>query len=77
MWLGVASLMFVIVSLSLVLPLRWINPPTSMFMLLDDSGIEPLDHHWVPWPELGEILIVSTPRRTSSHTAISPPSTTC
>jgi monofunctional biosynthetic peptidoglycan transglycosylase len=40
-------------SILLVLPLRWINPITTAFMLQDDSGREPLMHEWVAWPESG------------------------
>jgi len=37
----------------LVLPLRWIDPPTSMFMLLDDSGVDDIAYEWVDWDALG------------------------
>ena len=39
-----------------VAALRWVDPPTSAFMLLDRSGISPLRHEWRPWAELGETL---------------------
>ena len=51
---GLLALAAVVLSIALVLPLRWIDPPTSTFMLLDDSGIEPIDHFWVSWDQLGE-----------------------
>jgi monofunctional biosynthetic peptidoglycan transglycosylase len=35
-----------------VLALRWLDPPTTMFMLLDSSGVEPLSYEWVDWPEI-------------------------
>jgi monofunctional biosynthetic peptidoglycan transglycosylase len=35
-----------------VLALRWLDPPTTMFMLLDSSGVEPLSYEWVDWSEI-------------------------
>ena len=48
-----AGVAFVIVSILLVLPLRWFDPATTMFMLFDDSGREPLMHEWVSWDDIG------------------------
>jgi monofunctional biosynthetic peptidoglycan transglycosylase len=50
--------MFVIIaciaiSLALVIPLRWIDPVTSAFMLLDDSGREPPLYEWADWQDIG------------------------
>ena len=45
-----------IVSLLLVLPLRWFDPATSAFMLQDDSGRDPLLHSWVDWSQLGSAM---------------------
>ena len=39
-----------------ILALRWVDPPTTAFMLLDKSGVSPLQHEWRPWPELGQQL---------------------
>ena len=39
-----------------VAALRWINPSTTAFMLLDQSGVSPLRHEWRSWPELGTRL---------------------
>lgn len=44
---------FVLLSLLLVLPLRWIDPPTTSFMLQDDSGRVPVAYAWADWPSLG------------------------
>ena len=48
-----------LVSLSPVLILRWVNPPTSMFMLLDRAHAwtqghwhYTIDHEWVSWPSM-------------------------
>ena len=52
-WGGIAAASFVALSIALVLPLRWLDPFTTMFMLRDDSGIEPILHEWVAWDDLG------------------------
>lgn len=49
--MGVLSL--VIASIGLVLPLRWLSPATSAFMLRDRSGMEPVMYQWTAWAELG------------------------
>ena len=38
-----------------VLPLRWIDPPTTAFMLQDDSGRDTLLHEWSAWADIGII----------------------
>lgn len=35
-----------------VLTLRWVDPPTTMFMLLDSSGVRPVSYDWTDWPEI-------------------------
>ena len=37
----------------LVLPLRWLAPTTSAFMLQDKSGLDPVLYEWQPWAEIG------------------------
>ncbi len=39
----------------MVLPLRWIDPPTTAFMLQDDSGRDTLLHEWSAWTDIGII----------------------
>lgn len=62
---------FVAVSFLLVLPLRWVAPVTTAFMLQDDSGRDPLMHEWVDWPQLGERLalavVASEDQRFADH----------
>jgi monofunctional biosynthetic peptidoglycan transglycosylase len=41
------------VSWALVLSLRWVDPPTSAFMLQDDSGRAPVLYEWTAWLDLG------------------------
>jgi len=64
-------LLFVLLSVLLVLPLRWVNPPTTAFMLQDNSGIRPLQHRWVDWPEIGDAVpiavVASEDQRFASH----------
>lgn len=55
-WLGILLLAAAIASFALVLPLRWINPATTAFMLQDDSGRDPLLHEWVAWENLGTAM---------------------
>jgi monofunctional biosynthetic peptidoglycan transglycosylase len=70
-WLLLAILGFVAASFLLVLPLRWLEPPTTAFMLQDDSGRDPLLHEWVDWPQLGDRLalavIASEDQRFADH----------
>jgi len=50
---GYAVLAIVVASFALVLPLRWVDPAATAFMLRDDSGRNPLLHEWVAWEDLG------------------------
>lgn len=67
----IVVLLFVLLSFLLVLPLRWVNPPTSAFMLQDNSGIRPLQHRWVDWPEIGDAVpiavVAAEDQRFASH----------
>jgi monofunctional glycosyltransferase len=45
---------FIALSILIVLPLRWIDPPTTSFMLQDDSGRVPVAYAWTDWPSLGD-----------------------
>ena len=51
--LAVAFAALVLLSVGLTLPLRWFNPPTTVFMLSDDSGLETILYEWVDWERLG------------------------
>jgi len=50
--LVVALLILVALSWALVLPFRWINPPTTAFMLQDNSGRTPVAYDWMDWTDL-------------------------
>ena len=56
-WLLMCGFMVFVLSLLLVLPFRWINPPTTTFMLQDNSGRIPVLYEWVAWRDAG----VATP----------------
>lgn len=43
-----------LVSVALVLPLRWFEPPVTAFMLQDDSGRVPVAYQWTDWGALGD-----------------------
>lgn len=47
------GLLFV-ASCIVVLGLRWIDPPTTAFMLQDTSGREPLLHEWAVWADISD-----------------------
>ena len=55
-WIRNGVLVLVGISLSLVVPFRWIDPKTSAFMLQDDGGRTPVLFEWVDWPEIGSAL---------------------
>lgn len=62
---------FVLLSILLVLPLRWLDPPTTAFMLQDPSDRDPLLHEWVPWHQLGTAtplaMIAAEDQRFADH----------
>lgn len=59
------------VSLLLTLPLRFVAPATTAFMLQDASGRDPVAWQWRDWPSLGEHLpiaaVASEDQKFSEH----------
>lgn len=51
--------LFVLVGVLLVLPLRWVEPPTTSFMLQDESGRIPVAYEWTDWQELGTAAAIA------------------
>lgn len=49
-------LLCVLLSFLVVLPIRWLDPPTTAFMLLDDSDASSLRYTWIGWSGIGEAL---------------------
>ena len=70
-WTAIAVAAFVVLSFLAVLPLRWIDPPTTSFMLRDKSGRDPLLHEWVDWDRLGSAMplavVASEDQRFADH----------
>ena len=69
---GVAALF--VVSVVLVLPLRWIDPATTAFMIGDERDLDQLRFQWVPWVEIGDSValaaIASEDQRFFDHAGI-------
>ena len=62
----------VCVSVGIVLPLRWIDPPTTAFMFRDELLRDgPVRHRWVAWdgiaPELAVAVIASEDQKFFQH----------
>ncbi|MDX1481384.1 MAG: monofunctional biosynthetic peptidoglycan transglycosylase [Woeseiaceae bacterium] len=53
-WIASALIACLVMSALLVLPLRWIAPQTTAFMLQDDSGRVPVLYEWTDWAGLGD-----------------------
>jgi monofunctional biosynthetic peptidoglycan transglycosylase len=58
-FLGWAALLGFAISLLLVVPLRWIDPPTSAFMLRDRLGGVAVNQEWVAWDRIGTALPIA------------------
>lgn len=55
----ISMLIIVVLSMLAVLPFRWIDPPTTAFMLQDSSGRRPLLHEWSAWRNLGNAMPIA------------------
>jgi monofunctional biosynthetic peptidoglycan transglycosylase len=51
--LAVLLVLFLALGVALTLPLRWLDPTTTAFMLGDDSGRDPLLREWQDWDQIG------------------------
>lgn len=51
--IAVVVLTLVVLSACLVVPLRWLDPVTSAFMLQDESGLDPVLYEWSDWGDIG------------------------
>lgn len=52
----VGILALIALSIVAVVPLRWLNPPTTAFIVADPRSQGSLRASWTPWAELGESL---------------------
>ena len=55
----IVVLLLLLTSWALVVPLRWISPPATAFMLADDSGRGALQHEWIAWDNIGDSLPIA------------------
>lgn len=73
---AITLLVFVAASFLLVLPLRWYEPATTAFMLLDQSDRRPLLHEWVDWDQLGTAIalaaVAAEDQRFADHFGLDP-----
>jgi len=52
-WSAIAIAIPVVAGVLLTLPLRWLNPVTTSFIVRDDSGRVPVFQEWRAWGQLG------------------------
>ena len=73
-WFLVFALALVLASTLLTLPLRWLDPVTSAFMLQDDSGRVPVMFEWRDWDAIGEAcalaVVAAEDQRFADHFGI-------
>lgn len=72
--LVIVAIGLIAVSILLVLPLRWIDPATTAFMIGDEQDLDTLRFEWVPWDRIAEPLalavIASEDQRFFEHAGI-------
>jgi len=56
---ALGALVLLVLSVLAVLPLRWLPPPTTAFMLQDQSGRVPVLYEWSDWPLLGTVAAMA------------------
>ena len=70
-WLLIFGFSIFGLCLLMVLPFRWINPPTTAFMLQDSSGRAPVLYEWVAWRDAGVAtpiaVVASEDQKFASH----------
>lgn len=73
-WALVAALAVLLLSVLLTLPLRWVDPATSSFMLQDDSGRIPVMYEWHGWDAIGDTaalaVVAAEDQRFAEHWGI-------
>lgn len=55
----VAVVVLFATSIILVLPLRWIDPATTAFMIADERDLDEIRHEWVVWDEIPDSLALA------------------
>ncbi|MGA8261568.1 MAG: monofunctional biosynthetic peptidoglycan transglycosylase [Arenicellales bacterium] len=70
-WLGKLVLIWVGVTVPVVLALRWINPPTTAFMIAARLGGENVANTWVSWrripPQMALAVVAAEDQRFPDH----------
>lgn len=70
-WFALLVIGLMLASACLVLPLRWIEPPTTAFMLGDKSGRDPVLYEWTGWSALGSsaalAVVAAEDQKFASH----------
>lgn len=73
-WLLAALAAPIVAGFGLTLPVRWLNPATTAFILQDDSGRVPVYQEWRDWPELGSAaplaVVAAEDQRFADHFGI-------
>lgn len=68
---ALAALLLLVAGFIPVLPLNWVDPPATAFMLQDGSGRDPLLYEWVSWHEIGLAMplavVASEDQRFADH----------
>lgn len=55
----IAVAAILVATVLVVLPFRWINPPTTAFMVFDDVEFAAIQHRWVPWDDMSDSLAIA------------------
>jgi monofunctional biosynthetic peptidoglycan transglycosylase len=58
-WLLLAGSVVTLLSVLLILPLRWIDPSTTAFMLRDRMAGAQMEQRWLPLAKLGDALPIA------------------
>jgi len=58
-WALIALPVVLLLSMLLTLPLRWVDPTTTAFMLQDDSGRVPVMFEWRDWDSIGDTVALA------------------
>ncbi len=73
-WTIIAVLTVLLLGILLTLPMRWVDPPATAFMLQDDSGRVPVMYEWRDWDALGDTaalaVVAAEDQRFAQHRGI-------
>lgn len=74
LWLAGALALPVVAGVALTLPMRWLDPPTTSFIVRDDSGRVPVFQEWRDWDRLGSAaalaVVAAEDQRFADHAGI-------